>query len=577
VVNDVKPDVPLDVAALRREFPLLASDSRGKPLVYLDNAATTQKPRAVIDAICRYYERDNANIHRGVYELSQRATDQFERVRVGVQRLLNAPDPAEVIFVRGATEAMNLVASSWGRANLKHGDVVLLSGFEHHSGIVPWQLACEATGATVVPIPITDRGELQVDEYARLLSTRRVRMVNLVHVSNSLGTVNDVRTLTSIAHEHGALVLIDGAQWIAHGPTDVRDIGCDFYVFSGHKLYGPTGIGVLWGRRELLEAMPPFMGGGDMIERVSFEKTTYAPLPSKFEAGTPDIAGVVGLGAAIEFVQSLGLARIAESEAKLYRYAVEQIGSVPGVRIVGQAPRRAGAISFVVEKPPMAAHDVATLLDLDGIAVRSGHHCTQPLMDRLGIPATVRASLAIYNTTEEIDALVASLRKIVAGAATTRPVSSDDVLRFPEPSAASVRAAADELIETFDFLGDNEQRQHFLLDLGKQIPPMPASLKNDQTRVHGCASVVHLFARQRDGRLDFLADSDAFIVRGLIGLLQKLFAGQRVEEIVSFDVEALFRSLKLDQHITTQRRNGLAAMVERIRRHANAPGAEATR
>ena len=577
MVNDVKADVPLDVAALRREFPILATTSRGKPLVYLDNAATTQKPRAVIGAITRYYERDNANIHRGVYELSQRATDQFERVRVSVQRLLNAPDPAEVIFVRGATEAINLVASSWGRANLQPGDVVLLSGFEHHSGIVPWQLACESTGATVVPIPISDRGELQVDEYARLLSTRRVRMVNLVHVSNSLGTVNDVRTLTSIAHEHGALVLIDGAQWVAHGPTDVRDIGCDFYVFSGHKLYGPTGIGVLWGRRELLESMPPFMGGGDMIERVTFEKTTYAPLPAKFEAGTPDIAGVVGLGAAIEFVQSLGLARVAETEAKLYRYAVEQIGAVPGVRIVGQAARRAGAISFVVEKPPMAAHDVATLLDLDGIAVRSGHHCTQPLMDRLGVPATVRASLAVYNTTEEIDALVVSLRKIVAGAATARPVSSDDVLRFPEPSAASVRAAADELIETFEFLGDNEQRQHFLLDLGKQIPPMPAALKNDQTRVHGCASVVHLFARRRDGRLDFLADSDAFIVRGLIGLLQKLFAGQRVEEIATFDVEALFRSLKLDQHITTQRRNGLAAMVERIRRHANAPGAEATR
>jgi cysteine desulfurase/selenocysteine lyase len=566
----------LDPRRIRADFPILQTTTHGKPLVYLDNGATTQKPRAVIDAIVRFYEHDNANIHRGVYELSQRSTEAFELARRKVQSLLNAPEAAECIFVRGTTEAINLVASSWGRMHLRSGDEVLVSALEHHSNIVPWQLACTATGATLRSIPMNDDGELLLDEYRRLLSGGRVRIVAVTHLSNSLGTVNDVKALAAIAHEHGALLLADGAQWVAHAPTDVQALGVDFYTFSGHKLFGPTGIGVLWGRRELLESMPPFMGGGDMIETVTFEQSTWAPIPAKFEAGTPDIAGAIGLGAAIDYVLQVGLDRIAAYEADLTRYALERLRAIPGVRIVGNASRRASAVSFVTANG-LAAHDVATLLDLDGIAVRSGHHCTQPVMDRLGVAATVRATIAMYNTPDDIDRFAESLAKIAALPPMTRTVApaADGVsasaadLQFPEPGARSVQQAADELIDTFDFLGDASERNHYIIDLGEHLPPMPAVLKNEATRVHGCMSTVHLFSRPRGDRLDFLADSDAAIVRGLVAILQKLFAGQKASEIAAFDVESLFRRLKLEQHITTQRRSGLEAMVQRIRSHAN--------
>ncbi|HMO27455.1 MAG TPA: cysteine desulfurase, partial [Tepidisphaeraceae bacterium] len=397
---------------MRAAFPILRTLSHGRPLVYLDNGATTQKPQAVIDAITRFYEQDNANIHRGVYELSQRATDGFEGARSKVRAFLNAAEDAEIIFVRGVTEAVNLVATSWGRANLRTGDEVLISAFEHHSGIVPWQMACAATGARLRVIPMDDAGVLDRQAYEKTLASGRVKMVSVAHVSNSLGTVNDVRSMARLAHAHGALVFVDGAQHVAHAATDVRAIDADFYAFSGHKLYGPTGIGVLYGKRALLEAMPPFLGGGDMIERVTFEQTTYAGLPNKFEAGTPDIAGAIGLGAAIDWISAIGMERIERAERELMRYALDQLRSVKGLRIVGMAETRSGAISFVIDEPKMAAHDVATLLDMDGIAVRSGHHCTQPVMDRLGVPATVRASIAIYNTREDIDRLVGSLKKI---------------------------------------------------------------------------------------------------------------------------------------------------------------------
>lgn len=557
--------MPYDVQAIRRQFPILQTQANGKPLIYLDNGATTQKPRAVIDAISRFYETSNANIHRGVYDLSRRATDAYENGRLVVQRFLNAADPSEIIFLRGVTEAANLVAYSWGRANLRRGDVVLVSGMDHHSSLVPWQLITEAIGAVVKPIPVTDLGELDLDALRASLDAGNVKFVAFTHLGNSLGTVNDVSTITRLAHAAGAKVFVDGAQWVAHAPTDVQALGVDFYAFSGHKLFGPTGIGALYGRRELLEAMPPFMGGGDMIESVSFSGTTYAAPPNRFEAGTPDIAGVVGLAAAIDFVQAIGMDAIAKHEAELFTYADEAIRSIPGVRVIGKAAKRASVISFVVDEPKLSAYDVATLLDLDGIAVRSGHHCTQPVMERFCVPATARASFAMYNTKADVDALIASLRRMTAAAKPQAVAKSEPDLAFPEPSADSVNAAADELAETFDFLGDAEQRQQYLMDLSKQIPPMPESLKHEQTRVYGCMSVVHLFATPNDGRLDFLADSDAFIVRGLIGLLQKLFAGQRADEIAAFDVEAFFRRLKLDQHVTAQRRNGLAAMVARLK------------
>jgi len=397
----------LDVKRLREDFPILHQTLRhGHSLVYLDNAATTQKPRAVIDALVHYYERDNANIHRGVHELSQRSTAAFEEARTKVQRFLGAAHPSEIVFTRGTTEAINLVAQSWGRANIGSGDEVLISAMEHHSNIVPWQMLCEEKGARLRVLPIDDRGELVMDELPRLLGPR-TKLLALAHVSNALGTVNPVREIIELAHERGVAVLVDGAQAVAHTRVDVRDLGCDFYCFSGHKLYGPTGIGVLYGRSELLEAMAPWQGGGDMIASVTFEKTTYNVLPHKFEAGTPHIEGAIGLGVAIDYVQSVGLDAIAAYEADLLAYGTRALQGVRRVRLIGTARQKASVLSFVMEG--VHPHDVGTILDQEGIAIRTGHHCAQPVMDRFGVPATARASLAFYNTRDEIDALVAGL------------------------------------------------------------------------------------------------------------------------------------------------------------------------
>ncbi len=399
-----------DAKRLREDFPILHQTVRdGRPLVYLDNAATTQKPRAVIDAIRRYYERDNANIHRGVHELSERATAAYERARVLVQRFVGAASPREIVFTRGTTEAINLVAQSFARPLVRPGDEILISAMEHHSNIVPWQMLCEQTGAVLCVVPIDDRGELVMDELVARLG-ERTRLLALVHVSNALGTVNPVREIVALAHERGVPVLLDGAQAVAHARVDVRELGCDFYAFSGHKLYGPTGIGVLYGRGELLEAMPPWQGGGDMIASVTFEKTTYNVLPYKFEAGTPHIGGGIGLGAAIEYVTAVGLDAIAAYETELLDYATRSVSAVPGVRLIGTARRKASVLSFVVDG--VHAHDVGTILDQEGVAIRTGHHCAQPVMERFGVPATARASLALYNTRDDVDALVTALRKV---------------------------------------------------------------------------------------------------------------------------------------------------------------------
>jgi len=400
----------LDVQRIRKDFPILARTMRGKPLVYLDSAASAQKPRAVIDAISSFYESSYANIHRGVYELSETATRLHDEARVKVQRLLGAPDPREVVFVRNATEAINLVAASWGRSRLRAGDEVLITTLEHHSNIVPWQLACEAAGARLVVAPVDERGEVPLDALEARLS-ERTRMVAVAHVSNALGSVLPVAEIAALAHRAGALVLVDGAQAVPRLPVDVRALGCDFYVFSGHKLYGPTGVGCLWGRRELLEAMPPWQGGGDMIAEVRFEKTLFADPPQRFEAGTPDIAGAVGLGAAIDYVTDLGLARIAEHERELLAYGTELLAEIPELRIVGTAREKTGVLSFVLGD--IHPHDVGTILDQEGIAIRAGHHCAQPLMERLGLPATARASLGVYNTREDLERLAAGIRKVL--------------------------------------------------------------------------------------------------------------------------------------------------------------------
>ena len=408
--NDFRPvGEAFDVERIRALFPILAQQSGDQPLVYLDNAATTQKPLPVLNTLSRYYADENANIHRGVYGLSQRATDAYEGARAKMARFLNAAEPAEVVFTRNATEGINLVAQTFGRQRVTVGDEVVISAMEHHSNIVPWQLLCEEKGAQLRVVPISDSGELMLDELASMLGPR-TKIVSIVHMSNSLGTINPVRRVVELAHAQGVPVLLDGSQAAYHMPVDVQALECDFYVVTGHKLYGPTGIGALYGRRSWLEAMPPYQGGGDMISSVTFERTTYNEVPYKFEAGTPHIAGVVGLGAAVDFIESVGFSAIAEHERQLLAYATAALEAVPGLRLIGTAPEKASILSFVLDG--VHAHDIGTVVDTQGVAIRTGHHCTQPVMERFGVPATARASLAMYNTTTEIDQLVTALATV---------------------------------------------------------------------------------------------------------------------------------------------------------------------
>ena len=401
---------PFDVARIREDFPILKEMVHGKPLVYLDNAATTQKPQAVIDALVNYYTTENSNVHRGVHTLSQLATDAYEGAREKVRQFINAEHDKEIIFVRGTTEAINLVAQTYGRENIGPGDEIIITAMEHHSNIVPWQILCQEKGAQLKVIPINDDGELLLDEYEKLLSPR-TRFVSIVHQSNALGTINPAEQVVELAHARGIPVLLDGAQAVAHVPIDVQKLGCDFYAFSGHKLYGPTGVGVLYGRAELLDAMPPYQGGGEMIRSVTFEKTLYNVIPNKFEAGTQNIAGSVGLGAAIDYVNGVGMDRIAAYEKELLAYGTERLSEIELVQLIGTARHKGSILSFVMENAH--PHDVGTILDAEGVAVRTGHHCAQPLMDRFGVPATIRASLAFYNTREEIDTLVKGIDRVI--------------------------------------------------------------------------------------------------------------------------------------------------------------------
>ena len=403
---------PTNLARVRSLFPALGQEVHGKPLIYLDNAASTQKPRPVIDAIVQFYEADNANVHRGAHALSDRATAAYERARETTRRFLNARRAEEVIFVRGTTEAANLLAQTFGRQNVGPGDEVLITELEHHANFVPWQQLCLEKGARLRALPITERGELQLDALDSML-TPRTKLVALAHVSNALGTVNPVKAVVEAAHRRGVPVFIDGAQGLPHAGVDVQELGCDFYAFSGHKIYGPMGVGVLYGRLGLLESMPPWQFGGDMVHTVGFDRTTFGDPPYRFEAGTPNVAGAVGLAAALEFVEGVGRQRIADHEAQLLELAVRRLKEIPGVRIVGEPAQRAGVVSFVVNQPPMSALDVGTRLDAEGIAVRAGNHCCQPLMGRLGVAGTVRASFALYNTTDEVEQFAAALRSVV--------------------------------------------------------------------------------------------------------------------------------------------------------------------
>ncbi len=398
-----------DVQRVRKDFPVLQQTSHGKPLVFLDSAASAQKPQAVLDAMADLYGHSYANIHRGVYELSMRATAAFEEAREKVRAFLGAPEAREIVFVRNATEAINLVASTFGRTRISEGDEILITHMEHHANIVPWQMLCEQTGAVLRVAPIDDRGALLLGEFEKLL-TPRTKLAAVVQVSNALGTVNPVREMVQMARRRGIPVLVDGAQAVPHARVDVRELDCDFYVFSGHKLFGPSGVGVLWGRAEHLEAMPPYQGGGEMILSVSFEKTIYNEIPHKFEAGTPDIAGVVGLGAAIDYLNGIGMDAIAAHERELLAYGTERLLEVPGLRLIGTAPQKASVLSFVLDD--VHPHDVGTILDQEGVCVRTGHHCAQPVMERFGVPATARASLALYNDRSDVDRLVDAIHKV---------------------------------------------------------------------------------------------------------------------------------------------------------------------
>lgn len=609
-----KTSISIDHVAIRAQFPLLAQLAGDSTLVFLDSAASTQQPLAVIDSVAAYQRDQHANIHRAVYRLSQEATRRYEEARAKVASFINAADPVECLFTRGTTESINLVAAAWGRANLKPDDEIVLSTLEHHSNIVPWQLVAQATGARIRVIPINDAGELDLDAYRALLGPR-TRMVAVNHVSNALGTINPVREIIAAAHAAGALALIDGAQWVAHGVTDVQALDADFYAFSGHKLYGPTGIGALYGKRALLESMPPYQGGGDMIEKVSFTETTFAGLPNRFEAGTPNIAGALGLGAAIDWVLDIGLEPIGKYEQRLLTEATERMQQIQGLEIKGTAAAKSGVISFRLLDPPISTLDLGTELDLRGICIRTGHHCCQPLMQRLGVSSTARASFALYNNQGDIERLVEALHQIVerarssaAAAAAAKPAAMEPVGQAPgleqdsrsgvpastqaaedsedsvaqqaagavkvdEPSyptavADSPEAVADALAEDFELLPDWPTRHQYLIELGDRLPPMPAAMKTDATRVEGCQSTVYMAARVKPDTknvIEFLADSDANIVRGLIALLEQLCSGQRAESILGFDLDAFFTRIGLDAHLSLSRRNGLAAMVQRLR------------
>ncbi len=406
---DINDSMTTDIKEIREDFPNLHVQVHGKPLVYLDNAATTFKPRPVIEAMAGYYQKYTSNVHRGIHELSEKATVAYETSRDKVRELINARESREIIFTRGTTESINLVAYSYGRHFLNKGDEILISEMEHHSNIVPWQILCEEKGCVLKIVPFNDLGELCYDEFERLL-TSKTKLVSIVYVSNSLGTINPVHKIIQAAHQHHALVLVDAAQAVGHGPVDVQALDCDFLVFSGHKLFGPTGIGILYGKAEWLERMPPFHGGGDMISSVTFAKTTYAVLPYKFEAGTPNVAGAIGLGAAIDYVRSIGFDTITTQEKSLLAYGTKALQSVNGLRFIGTAKEKTAILSFIL--PGVHPHDIGTLVNEEGIAIRTGHHCTQPVMQHFGVPATSRASLAFYNTTEEIDRLVGALHKV---------------------------------------------------------------------------------------------------------------------------------------------------------------------
>ncbi len=569
------PNAPMfDIDRLRADFPILGEQVRGLPLIYFDNAATTQKPRVVIDAQSEYYRHSNANVHRASHCLSSRATQAFEQARENVARFIGAAGPREIIWTRGATEAINLVAHSYGRSQLHAGDLILVSTLEHHANIVPWQLLAQQIGARLEAIPLLDDGSLDQAAYKKLLQ-QGPRLVALTHASNALGTLNPVVEMTRAAQAAGARVLIDGAQSTPHLSIDVQALGCDFFVFSGHKVFGPTGIGVLWARESLLDAMPPWQAGGEMIEHVSFEDTRFAGLPFKFEAGTPNIAGVIGLDAAIGYLQQFDRSALEVHEMQLLARALELCSEIPGFRPIGTAPRRVSLMSFCIDG--MHQQDLGLLLDQQGIAVRAGHHCAMPLMQRLGLPGTLRASFAFYNSLAEVERFAAVLRQIVLehqpparrDKPPAEPAPKNNLNNPPQGALqAEPERATEALLQRLDACRGWQARYREIMLLGKDLPALDATERSDSNRLHGCESHVWLIVEYREDKLWLQMDSDARVIRGLIALLLALFNGKSPQQILSFDLQGLFERLQLMQHLSPSRGNGLKAIVDAIYEHA---------
>ncbi len=563
-------------ADLHSQFPILTESAHGHPLVWLDNAATTQKPRAVIDAVSDYYTRANANVHRASHALSARATHAFEEARETVRTFMNAQKCEEIIWTRGATEALNLLAHSWGHANLKAGDEIILSTMDHHANIVPWQQLAEQTGAVIRVIPLTDNGELDQLAFQQLLSTK-TKLLSVTHVSNALGTVNPVKEMITAAKAKGATTIIDGAQAVAHFPVDVQELGCDFYVFSGHKVYGPTGIGVLYGRLDLLQAMPPWQTGGEMIERVSFSGTTFNQPPFRFEAGTPNIAGVIGLAEAITFLQQQNRPELQRHEQQLREQLEQALVTIPGLTLIGTAREKTAVVSFVIDG--LHNQDIGVLLDQQGIAVRTGHHCAMPLMEALGLSGTVRASLGCYNTQSDIESLVKALKQVVQeyqnqDADNTRKaiehtthVEQTDLptlfAGYPTYSHDNLNRLEEQLLSCRNW----QDRYRQIMLLSKQLPPLSEQQRQDDARLHGCESVVWLHAHHdtQSNSLHFALDSDSRVIKGLIVIIMTCLNSQSPTAILNAPVEELFTRLELTNHLSPSRGNGLRAIVQEIR------------
>lgn len=552
---------------LREHFPILAQQVSGQPLTYLDNAATTQKPQAVIDAVSQYYQTTNANVHRASHHLSAEATLRFEQAREKLANYLNAASSREIVWTRGTTEAINLVANSWGQSNLKPGDEIILSTLEHHANIVPWQMVAERTGAVIKVIPLLENGDLDLDAYRNLLG-ERTKLIAVGHTSNTLGTINPVKEITAAAKAVGATVLIDGAQALPHFTVDVRDLGCDFYVFSGHKMFAPTGIGVLWGLESMLEAMPPWQGGGEMIAQVSFSGTSYNQLPFKFEAGTPNIAGVLGLSAAVDWLSLQNRAALDSHEQALFQHALECCSTIPGFIRIGAPDKSVSLVSFQLDQHHQ--QDIGLQLDQMGIAVRTGHHCAMPLMQALGLNGTTRASFAFYNTLEEVERFATALDQIAREDQIQVPVAAveeDDPAFSQSPYGTKISAA--DLLAKLGQMKDWNSRYRELMLLGKQLPKLADKFKSDDNRVQGCESQTWLtYKKDSNGIYHFLADSDARVIRGLIALVLAAFNHKSAEEINAFDINNYFDQLDLQRHLSPSRGNGLRAIVEKIRQIA---------